>query len=88
MKDYSEMFPEWKPNANYCGANRYVAGDVGDDFDAWNNIQVYYNLAAKCYYLDQDFPTDSIDELIEELKVLLAKLYLYKEKMKDGPDFK
>lgn len=72
--DYKKLYPEWDESANYCGANRYVVGDVGDNFDAWNNVQVYYSLRDKVYVLDQPFATPDLNVLVEQIKVLLNKL--------------
>ena len=72
--DYKELYPEWDESAKYCGPNRFVVGDEGDDFDAWNNIQVYKSLVDRMYVLDQPFPTTDLNILIKQLKVVLEKL--------------
>ena len=41
--NYKEKYPEWNSSNEFCGPNRYVVGDVGDNFDAWNNVQIYHN---------------------------------------------
>ena len=77
--DYKKLYPEWDNSANFCGANRYVVGDEGDDFDAWNNIQVYKSLRDGVYVLDQPFATSDLHVLIKQLEKIIGKLYGYLE---------
>lgn len=74
MTDWKKDFPEWEPTAEFCGPNRYIAGDQGDDFDAWNSVQVYYNMPSGLYYLDQPFATNNPFELSLQLHSLLSRL--------------
>lgn len=75
--DWSEDYPDWDNSAMNCGPNKYIAGDIGPDFDAWDNLKIYYNRAAGVFYLDQDEPAKSILELEEQLMKLLNNLHTY-----------
>lgn len=72
--DYKKLYPEWDDSANFCGPNKYVLGDMGDDFDAWNNIQIYHSLVDGYYVLDQPFATTDLRELLSQMEVIVKKL--------------
>lgn len=65
-----------------CGPNDFIAGDVGDNFDYWNNIQIYYNNEAKVYYLDQVFYPKDLIELEDQIERLLMNLKDYNKGVK------
>lgn len=75
--NYKEKYPEWNSSNEFCGPNRYIVGDVGDNFDAWNNIQIYHSLVDSCYVLDQPFATTDLNVLLEQLEILVNKLKIY-----------
>jgi hypothetical protein len=74
VPDYKLLYPEWDNSANFCGPNRYILGDIGDDFDAWNNIQIYHSLVDECYVLDQPFATTDLNVLLSQLEIIVTKL--------------
>jgi len=81
--NWKELYPDWDDSAMNCGPNKYIAGDEGDDFDAWNNLQIYYNREADVFYLDQVFYPDNTEELEIQLAKLLSRLHLYNEMKKE-----
>ena len=74
--DYTNLtMDDWKQeDLRWCGANRYIAGDRGKDFDSFDNIFVYYNVISKNFYLDQPDGAKSLVELKMQLRKLLERL--------------
>lgn len=74
--DYTQLsMDDWRrEDLCWCGANRYVAGDQGTNFDSFDNICVYYNVISKNFYMDQLESTTSLNELKRQLRNLLKKL--------------